>query len=159
MNTFLLVGLLSGCMTTPRIMIQNSGTLIIQTETVTVRDTVKLDKYFNSDELECGCGCGAMITEKAFDAITALRRSYGKPLHINSAARCETHNKAVGGVANSRHFTHRDAFDVRIGGGKNEIPYFIHKAVLAGFKGFGLLNLDNATLHIDMRDVYTMWTY
>ena len=143
---------------TPRTMINNSGVLIIQHETVIVRDTVRVDKYFESKEFECGCGCGLTITSEAFDAITALRRSYGKSLVINSAARCESHNKSVGGASESKHIK-RHAFDVKIGGGKNEIPYFMAKAVLAGFKGFGLLNIDNGTLHIDMRDTFALWTY
>jgi len=151
--TILVSSILTGCALddSPR------RVLIIETHTTIVRDTVRIDKYFKSEELYCKCGCGTKPSARAFDGITQLRRSYGKPITITSGARCEKHNRAVGGVSNSRHFLNRDAFDIRVP--KNDIPIVWAKAVQCGFKGLGLIDVANGVIHIDMRDDYAIWEY
>ncbi len=145
----------SGCaLNSPR-----SSILIVEKQIVIVRDTIMYGEYFTDGELNCNCGCGTKPTRKAYDALTQLRLAYKKPILVNSGARCEEHNKKVGGVHNSRHFVNRDAFDVQISGGKDDYALFQHYAIEAGFNGFGYLNIKNGTLHIDMRENRKIWTY
>lgn len=66
-------------------------------------------KYFKLTEFGCRCGC-QMPTEvrQNIEALVArmldpLRERYGKPIYVNSGYRCMSHNKAIGGVANSQH--------------------------------------------------------
>lgn len=81
-----------------------------------------LTRNFSRDEFACKCGCG-------FDDINLLlvgilqyfRDLIGKPITINSACRCTTHNEEVGGEPNSYHvdgeaidFTCVDFFDLSL---------------------------------------------
>ncbi len=120
---------------------------------------MRVDKYFEDTELNCKCGCGLQPSEKAFDALTAFRRHYERPVTVTSGARCKAHNEKVGGKARSRHLTHRDAFDIKLSGGKNDIPRAYYIAWLCGFRGIATVDFNNAVLHIDMRENSTTWQY
>lgn len=61
----------------------------------------------------CPC-CGLkQIKTHAETKLNEVRELFGSPMIINSAYRCEAHNKAVGGVKNSQH-RQGTAFDIRI---------------------------------------------
>jgi len=61
-------------------------------------------KFFKDSEFECKCGCGLnIINEDLTNKLDKAREIAGIPFVINSAFRCETHNKNIGGVANSSH--------------------------------------------------------
>jgi len=49
------------------------------------------------------------------EALEALRRHFGKPIHITSGCRCPAHNEAVGGSQGSQHKKGRAA-DLYISG-------------------------------------------
>lgn len=78
-------------------------------------------RYFRREEFRCGCGgkyCGGFPAEPSEGLVRlaeTLREALGKPMHLSSGVRCPTHNKNVGGVANSRHLTGR-AMDFRVPG-------------------------------------------
>jgi uncharacterized protein YcbK (DUF882 family) len=60
--------------------------------------------HFKDIELSCKCGCNQNNMEASFlDKLEALRVAYAKPIVLNSAYRCEAHNKAVGGAKGSQH--------------------------------------------------------
>ena len=60
--------------------------------------------YFKDDEFKCKCGCGTNnISNKLVDKLDSVRWVIDKPIVINSACRCEKHNKAVGGSVASSH--------------------------------------------------------
>ena len=63
--TILVSSILTGCALedSPR------RVLIIETHTTIVRDTVRIDKYFKSEELYCKCGCGTKPTDKECGAV------------------------------------------------------------------------------------------
>lgn len=94
--------------------------------------------HFNPREFACKC-CGEVLFTKesvsAWDAIQEFRSIVKQPVIINSAYRCENHNKAVGGAENSQHLK-GIAFDIRITPRLQR--HTIHSAAKkAGFKGFG----------------------
>jgi len=111
--------------------------------------------HFNPKEFACKC-CGADLftkeSVKAWDAIQAFRDEVKQPVIINSAYRCEVHNKAVGGAKHSRHLE-GIAFDVKI---TPRLPrHVIHGAARkAGFHGIGDYN---TFVHIDTREHPAYW--
>lgn len=78
-------------------------------------------KHFNRAEFACGCGgahCNGFPAEpsdKLVELLDDVRGLANTPCIISSGVRCERHNHAVGGVANSYHKTGRAA-DFRLSG-------------------------------------------
>jgi len=70
-------------------------------------------KYFSDEELMChgacqgDCDCGIEsaqnVNPRLFELLDQLRENVGGPLSLSCAYRCESHNAAVGGCANSQH--------------------------------------------------------
>ena len=116
---------------------------------------------FKWEELECKCGCGtAHISDEALDKLQLLRTLMGTPLHINSAARCPSHNKSVGGKPHSRHLSYEadfglvesTAFDINTKSLGQDL--LIKTATEAGFKGIGRYK---TFVHVDVRDKKAHW--
>ena len=76
-------------------------------------------RYFSRGEFACHCGrCGGFPAEPDMALVRqadALRQALGTAIHVSSGVRCNSHNIAVGGVANSRHLTGK-AMDFRAEG-------------------------------------------
>lgn len=78
-------------------------------------------KYFNRSEFVCKCGgkyCNgdsAEMQEKLLKVADRVRAHFGNPAIVTSGVRCQQHNKAVGGVANSRHLQGK-AMDFSVSG-------------------------------------------
>lgn len=132
-----------------------------------MNDTIYVDRYFEDKELACPCGCGATVPDRAFDAITAFRRLYamqskrGKKVFVNSATRCAKYNATIKGSATeSTHIPEHGgtAFDIRIEGGKNDIPLAYHLLWECGFRGIATINLAKGSIHADMEEPRT-WGY
>ena len=70
-------------------------------------------KYFSDEELMChgvcqgDCDCGIEsaqnVNPRLLELLDQLRENVGGPLSLSCAYRCESHNAAVGGCANSQH--------------------------------------------------------
>ena len=66
-------------------------------------------RYFSREEPYIGCSCGQCggfpvePSEKLMRLADAVRAAAGRPMVPTSTVRCRAHNKAVGGVENSRH--------------------------------------------------------
>lgn len=61
-------------------------------------------KYFTDKEFTCKCGCGFNnISADLVEVLDDLRENLGQPIKLNSACRCEDHNKKVGGSSTSSH--------------------------------------------------------
>jgi uncharacterized protein YcbK (DUF882 family) len=72
--------------------------------------------YFNVNEFACKCGCGTNKVKSALiDTLNIIRGTVGVPVTVTSGTRCPTHNKKVGGVANSNHLS-GDAADIQAKG-------------------------------------------
>lgn len=85
-------------------------------------------KYFTRKEFACKCGkCGGFPVEPDMTLLKVadrVRSNFGSQAIVSSGIRCATHNKNVGGVANSRHLTGK-AMDFCIAGkkAKDVLPY------------------------------------
>ncbi len=94
-------------------------------------------KYFRAKEFDCKCGCKLNnSSEKLVHMLGEAREKAGVPFVLNSACRCETHNQAVGGKADSSHLKGL-AVDIRVAssGARHAI---IRGLILAGFKRIGV---------------------
>lgn len=66
-------------------------------------------RYFDRSEFKCKCGgkyCNGFPAEPKETLVRVadrVRKHFGAAAIVSSGVRCETHNKNVGGVANSRH--------------------------------------------------------
>ena len=61
-------------------------------------------KYFTRKEFACKCGCGyAVVDVELLAVLEDVREHFQEPVTINSACRCDTHNRNVGGISNSKH--------------------------------------------------------
>lgn len=72
---------------------------------------------FTRQEFACQCGCGfpAEPKEGMVRIAQAARTHFGRPARVVSGLRCQRHNAAVGGVANSQHMA-GEACDLAISG-------------------------------------------
>jgi len=63
-----------------------------------------VSQNFNRSEFACKCGCGfSTVDVDLIKVLEVVRRRFGKPITINSACRCEDHNKNIGGSYGSKH--------------------------------------------------------
>jgi len=114
----------------------------------------KLSKHFAREEFACKCGCGFDVVDaQLLEMLEEIREWVNKPVKINSAARCEKHNKGVGGSPTSQHLLGKAA-DIRIDG---EQPGYIGSYVDALRKhSFGVGVYETFT-HIDSRAEKARW--
>lgn len=111
-------------------------------------------EYFTRAEFRCQCGgkyCNGFPAEPAEETVRMadeIRRRAGAPLNVNSGLRCQQHNTAVGGVANSLH---RTGQAVDLGGAiPTDRLYAIAEAVQAEMiPGRGGLGRYSWGIHID----------
>lgn len=76
---------------------------------------VKVSANFKLYEFECN-HCGTVkISPELIEMVQKVRNHFGRPVTINSGYRCPTHNKAVGGAANSQHL-YGTAADIVVSG-------------------------------------------
>lgn len=104
--------------------------------------------YFSPVEFECGCSqldCSAPDMDLAFlGLLNTLRELWGRPLSVNSGARCLFWNAHVGGAPGSQH-TLGKAADLRVTS-RDEADQLALLATKVGFTGLGIY----ATwLHVD----------
>lgn len=109
---------------------------------------------FSASEFGCkgdGCCISAKIDTALVEHLQKIRTHFGVPVVINSAYRCEKHNKAVGGAANSYH-TKGMAADIVVTGVKPlEVARY---AESIGILGIGLYD---DFVHIDTRENKSFW--
>jgi len=60
-------------------------------------------KYFKPSEFNCNCCGKSAISEKLVKMLDNARDIAGVTFRLNSAYRCDVHNKRVGGVKDSSH--------------------------------------------------------
>ena len=119
----------------------------------------RLSKNFTTDEFACkGWDCCEYteIDKKLVDFLQDIRNFFNSPVIINSAYRCKTHNKAVGGTEKSRHLSGMAA-DIKVKGIEpRKVAEF---AEIIGVKGIGLYesNRDGFFVHIDTRENKAFW--
>lgn len=110
--------------------LEETGAVDAQTEEALLRclgeglppDTFWEDiRYWKREEFRCRCGgktCSGFPCEPSETLVRLAedaRSHFGRPAHASSGLRCEAHNRAEGGVPNSRHLTGK-ALDFRVEG-------------------------------------------
>lgn len=118
----------------------------------------KLSENFKAYEFDCKCkdSCSStFVDEKLVTYLQKIRSHFNAPVTINSAYRCEKHNKAVGGASGSYH-TKGQAADIVVKGVK---PAEVAKyAETIGVLGIGLYeSKDGNFVHIDTRTKKSFW--
>jgi len=102
--------------------------------------------YFKKEEFTCKCGCGLNnIDENFVFCLDEARDVAGIPFKINSACRCESHNKKIGGVKDSAHVK---GIAVDISARDDKSRFIIVSALLA--MGFKRVLLYDTFIHVDM---------
>lgn len=128
-------------------------------KTYNKNDKIQLSKNFTVSEFSChgsGCCTTVQIDEKLVEYLQKIRDHFGVPVTINSAYRCATHNKRVGGASGSRHLKGMAA-DISVKGIK---PAEVAKyAESIGILGIGLYETasDGYFVHIDTRTTKSFW--
>ncbi len=94
-------------------------------------------KNFNFKEFECKCGCGKNQTHpNLILKLQEVRDVFKKPMIVNSAYRCEKHNKKIGGSPTSSHCEGL-AVDIRCTNTKDRYS-LIYFLITLGFKRIGV---------------------
>jgi uncharacterized protein YcbK (DUF882 family) len=116
-------------------------------------------KYFKLSEFDSPDlpGSGAEMNQEFLHMLDAAREIYGKPMHVNSGYRTESHNKKVGGVNSSSHLKGLAA-DISCKSSSDRFN-MVQAFIKVGFKRIGVAS---GFIHIDndkdkSQDV--MWTY
>lgn len=116
----------------------------------------KLETNFSLHEFVCKCGCKSVKFDmQVIRLLQKIRNHFNRPVTINSAYRCPTHNKKVGGVDNSQHMQ-GIACDISI---KGVHPLEVARyAVDISFTGVGVYTHNgNLFTHVDTRKKVTYW--
>jgi len=114
-----------------------------------------LSAHFARPEFACRCGCGFdTVDSQLLEALEATRQHFGAPVIITSAARCETHNRNVGGSPNSQHRLGRAA-DIEVKGVPPGTVALYLEATFAGRYGIGRYK---TFTHIDTRGAPARWS-
>lgn len=122
-----------------------------------------MTKNFNISEFQCKCGCEMpddvrKNIEKLAENLQIVRDIVDEPIKINSAYRCESHNRAIGGVPNSQHVK-GNASDVVISSlSPKEVYTLFDKLMDGGFIAQGGLGLYNTFVHYDTRGHEARWS-
>lgn len=115
----------------------------------------QLSPNFESTEFDCNCKNKTCTTTeidpKLVEYLQKIRNYFGKAVTINSAYRCDKHNKSVGGASQSKH-KYGQAADIKVSGVK---PLKVAQyAEFIGVKGIG--QYPNF-VHIDTRTNKFFW--
>lgn len=119
-----------------------------------------LTDNFKLEEFQCKCGCEMPrnVMENIFrlsDQLQILRDIYGS-IHINSAYRCENHNRSIGSNSTSQHILGKAA-DITSELTPNELAYVIEEDIENNVVMFGGLGRYNTFTHVDIRDNKARW--
>ena len=109
---------------------------------------------FNREEFECKCGCGfAAVDVELLQVLNLLRDFYNKPVTLNSACRCERHNKHVGGTLGSKHVRGLAA-DIVVRDVSPRAVYDYLETMYPDTYGIGLYG---TFVHLDVRKKKARW--
>ena len=113
-----------------------------------------ISQNFSRDEFACKCGCGFDVVDiELVHVLEKVRAKFNKPVTINSACRCESHNKKIGGTDGSKHKL-GIAADIVVKDTKPSLVY----AFLCKYAPlrYGIGSYDTFT-HIDVRQQKARW--
>ena len=121
-------------------------------------------KYFKPEEFACKCGCGFDKMKQTFvDKLDYARGRARVPFIVNSAARCEQHNKDERGKEDSEHLANEDGYaeGVDISTTNSTVRWkVVTSAIAAGIRRIGIgddfVHLGDGMSH---KPHPVMWTY
>lgn len=126
---------------------------------------MRLTENFNKREFDCKCGCEMPSSvfyeiEELANELQTIRDRFNAPIQINSAYRCLSHNKAIGGVSNSQHVLGK-ASDIVVKGYTSdevadELEVMLEDECLFPFH-LGGIGRYNTFTHIDIRPSKARW--
>ena len=124
-----------------------------------------MTENFKKSEFYCKCGCDmpedvlVNITKLA-SQLQYIRDNVAMPITINSAYRCEAHNKSVGGSENSQHILGKAA-DIVINGLDPVLDTYdyLDDLMLTGEILQGGLGMYQSFTHYDFRKNKSRWNY
>ena len=118
---------------------------------------------FKKSEFDCKCGCempGDVFVNitKLANQLQYVRDNVSMPITINSAYRCEAHNKSVGGSVNSQHLLGKAA-DIVIQGLDPVLDTYdyLDELMLSGEILQGGLGMYQSFTHYDIRKNKARW--
>lgn len=121
-----------------------------------------MTKNFKLSEFKCSCGCD--MPEHVEDNIRQLanelqlvRNLIKRPIRINSAYRCPSHNRAIGGVSDSQHIFGKAADIVIVGLTSSKTYDLLNKLQHSGLILTGGLGVYNTFVHYDTRGRRKRW--
>ena len=123
---------------------------------------MKLTKNFDLKEFECKCGCKMPLEVyenviKLAGELQKLRTYLDRPIKINSAYRCESHNSNVGGSKTSQHLLGK-ASDITVQSlNPAEVFIVIEDLIDMGEMLQGGLGLYDTFVHYDIRKSKARW--
>jgi uncharacterized protein YcbK (DUF882 family) len=124
---------------------------------------MKITKNFNREEFDCKCGCEMPSSvfyeiEYLANELQTIRDHSNAPIQINSAYRCPSHNKAIGGVSNSQHILGKAA-DIVIKGLDPILDTYdyLDDLMLSGEILQGGLGMYQSFTHYDIRKTKARW--
>ncbi len=109
--------------------------------------------HFLRSEFKCFCCDFDVVDAELLQVLTDVREHFNKPVIINSACRCEAHNKIVGGSSKSQHLLGK-ASDIVVKG--------VHSWEVGNYlrvkypNKYGIGEYDTFT-HIDVRKDKARW--
>jgi uncharacterized protein YcbK (DUF882 family) len=110
--------------------------------------------FFKRNEFSCKCGCGFdTVDYMLMEELIEIRGEFGEPLIINSASRCVSHNKAVGGGPTSQHL-YGKAADFYV---KNININILAHYVLNEYSDKYGIGVYSNRIHLDVRDTKARW--
>lgn len=127
-----------------------------------IKEKMKLTKNFDLKEFECKSGCDMPLEVyenviKLAGELQKLRTYVDRPIRINSAYRCESHNAKVGGSKTSQHLLGK-ASDIVIESLKPaEVFIIIEDLIDMGEMLQGGLGLYDTFVHYDIRKSKARW--
>lgn len=114
----------------------------------------KISKYFSRGEFACKCGCGFSVVDvQLLELLTLVREYFDSPVTINSACRCEKHNKSVGGTSGSKH-KQGIAVDIKVKGVDTGAVYDFIDRYAPNSCGLGWYEY---FVHVDVRSDKARW--
>ena len=125
---------------------------------------MKLTKNFSKSEFMCRCGCEMPEevlnnVQKLANQLQIIRDRVNVPIKINSAYRCESHNKAIGGSKKSQHKLGLAADIVVKDKTPDEVYDFINKLQGLNMIENGGLGRYNTFTHFDIRGYNARWDF
>lgn len=115
---------------------------------------VKIGEYFRVQEFKCYDGSRTVfVSPRLVKLLDRLRCGMRCAIYVNSGYRTPSHNKTVGGAANSMHM-YGAAADIRPANGDLAKLHELAKEIMANTGGIGVYK---TFIHVDVRDKKARW--